>query len=314
MLVRAKTYRLPLFHGDKIMQKKNDNDIVIDICVIPPLEETLEGFANPEGEFSRYAELYGKESMETLIRLIRDDPYGFLIQSMDDAGLDMAVLTAEDAQTTMSMKTPNEKVAQFVRKAPDRFVGMAAVDPHKGMAAIRELESAVNDLGMKCLCLEPWLHKLRSSDKRYYPIYAKCIELDIPVWIHTSINYVPQLTMDFGRPIYLDEVAGHFPELKIIAGHGGWPWVNELMAILWRHPNVYTDISAIRPKYLAKPGSGWEPLIQYGNSLLQDKVMFGTAWPAQDFKTSIQEIKSLPLKEDVKSKWLGRNAKKLLGL
>ena len=293
------------------MEKKS---LIIDFCVIPPLEETLEGFANPAGDFARYTELYGNDSVKSLMKSIRENPDGFLLKLMDDAGLDIAVLTAEDAETTMHIKTPNEKVAEFVRKAPQRFIGMAAVDPHKGMNAVRELEQAVNDLGMKCLCLEPWLHKLRSNDKLYYPIYAKCVELNIPVWIHSSINYVPQLTMDFGRPIYLDEVAGHFPELKIVAGHGGWPWVNEMMAFLWRHPNAYTDISAIRPKYLAMKGTGWEPLIQYGNSLLQDKILFGTAWPAQQFKPNIDEIQSLPLKEEVKAKWLGGNASKLLGL
>ena len=293
---------------------KKKTDLIIDFCVIPPLEETLEGFADPTGDFARYAQLYGKDNIDSLTQAIREDPDGFLIRSMDDAGVDIAVLTAEDAETTMGMKTPNEKVAEFVRKAPQRFVGMAAVDPHKGMTAVRELEHAVKDLGMKCLCLEPWLHKLRSNDKLYYPIYAKCVELDIPVWIHASINYVPQLTMDFGRPIHLDEVAGHFPELKVVAGHGGWPWVNEMMALLWRHSNAYADISAIRPKYLGMPGTGWESLLQYGNSLLQDKIIFGTAWPAQQFKTNIEEIKALAIKEEVKKKWLGGNARKLLGL
>ena len=287
---------------------------VIDICVIPPLEETLEGFANPSGDFARYTELYGDENMESLLRSIRSDPAGFLLALMDDAGVDIAMLTAEDAETTAGMKVPNDKVAEFVKQNPKRFIGMAAVDPHKGMAAVRELERAVKELDMKCLCLEPWLHKLRSNDKRYYPIYAKCVELDVPVWIHSSINYVPQLTMDFGRPIYLDEVAGHFPELKIIAGHGGWPWVNEMMAFLWRHPNAHTDISAIRPKYLGLPGTGWETLLQYGNSLLQDKVLFGTAWPAQQFKESIEELKKLPIKKEVLAKWLGGNAKRLLNL
>ncbi|MBW1849585.1 MAG: amidohydrolase [Deltaproteobacteria bacterium] len=261
------------------MKDKKKDKLVIDMCVIPPLEETIEGFANPDGDFAKYADLYGKGNTESFLSSIKSDPVGFLLSLMDDAGVDIAVLPAEDAETTMGMKTPNEKVAAFVS-----------------------------------LCIEPWLHKLRSNDKLYYPIYAKCIELDIPVWIHSSINYVPQLTMDFGRPIYLDEVAGHFPELKIIAGHGGWPWVDEMMALLWRHSNVYTDISAIRPKYLDTPGTGWASIIRYGNSLLQDKILFGTAWPAQQFKESIEEIKVLPLKEEVKDKWLGGNAKQLLGL
>lgn len=285
---------------------------IIDICVIPPLEETLEGFANPDGDFALYNQLYGGQ--EGMIDELRSDPVNFLLRLMDEAGVDIAVLPAEDAETTMGMKTPNEKVAEFAAQAPDRFVGMAAVDPHKGMRALRDLEYAVKELGMKALCLEPWLHKIRSNDKLYYPVYAKCVELDIPVWIHTSLNFVPQLTMDFGRPIYLDEVAGHFPELNIIAGHGGWPWVNEMMAFLWRHANAYTDVSAVRPKYVGAEGTGWETLMRYGNSLLQDKILFGTAWPAQPLKENVQGIQALPLKEEVIKKWLGGNAKKLFKL
>lgn len=287
---------------------------VIDFCVIPPLPETLEGFANPSGPFAKYSELYAGEQSAAMIRELTKDPAGFLLALMDDAGVAIAVLTAEDAETTMGMKVPNEKVAAFARAHPDRFIGMAAVDPHKGMAALRELERAVGELGMRCVCLEPWLHKLHSNDKRYYPIYAKCVELDVPVWIHTSVNFVPQLAIDFGRPLYLDEVAGHFPELRIVAGHGGWPWVNEMMAVLWRHENVFTDIGAIRPRYIGTPGSGWETLLRYGNTILQDKIVFSTAWPAQQFATSIAEVRALPLKDEVKRKWLGDNARRVLRL
>ncbi len=286
--------------------------MIIDMCVMPPLPETIEGFANPTGPFAKYNEMYSasKEALE----ILKSDPFGILIHLMDEAGVDLAILPAEDAETTMGMVTPNDTVAKFIEKAPDRFIGMAGIDPHKGMKALDELVHAVKDLGMKALCLEPWLHKIHSNDKLYYPIYAKCVELDIPVWIHSSLNFVPQLKMDFGRPVYLDEVAGHFPELKIIAGHGGWPWVNELMAVLWRHDNVFMDISAINPAYMTKPGSGWESLLCYGNSLLQDRVLFGTSWPARQFKDSVDAVMALPLKEEVKKKWLGGNAKKLLKL
>lgn len=195
---------------------------IIDFCVIPPLEETVRGFADAQGTFARYSELYGRDK-EQLIQRVLADPVGFLLRLMDEAGVDIAVLTAEDAETTMGMRVSSDKVADLVTQHPERFVGMAAVDPHKGMDAIRELERARHELNMQCLCLEPWLHKIRANHKLYYPIYAKCVELDMPVWIHTSINFVPKLSLDFGRPIYLDEVAGHFPELKLVAGHCGWP-------------------------------------------------------------------------------------------
>jgi predicted TIM-barrel fold metal-dependent hydrolase len=293
---------------------RHSQDRIVDFCALPPLRETLEGFADPSGPFAKYSALYAREASTALIQEVTKNPVGFLLGLMDDAGVDIVVLTAEDAEMTMGMKVPNEKVAALVRQCPDRFIGMAAVDPHKGMQGLRGLEFAVKDLGMKCVCLEPWLHKIHSNDKLYYPIYAKCVELDVPVWIHTSVNFVPQLTIDFGRPIYLDEAAGHFPELTIVAGHGGWPWVNELMAVLWRHDNVFADIGAIRPRYIGTPGTGWETLLRYGDTILQDKIVFSTAWPAQDFKTSIAEIRQLPIKDGVKRKWLGGNASKILKL
>ncbi len=292
----------------------NDNGItgVIDVCVIPPLPETLDGFANPTGPFAKYNQLYSDKEKESAMRAMKSDPAGFLLALMDDAGVDKALLTAEDAETTFNMVTPNETVYEFVMSNPERFLFMGAVDPHKGMKAVRQIEHLAENMNMKCLCLEPWLHKINSNDKLYYPLYAKCVELDMPIWIHTSLNFVPTLPMDFGRPIYLDEVAGHFPELKIIAGHGGWPWVPEMMAVLWRHENVYTDIAAINPRYLAADGSGWDTLMRYGNTILKEKILFATAWPAQDFKTGVKEVMALPLKDEVKALWLGGNAKRLL--
>ncbi|MFN8442418.1 MAG: amidohydrolase family protein [Caldilineaceae bacterium] len=286
--------------------------MIIDTCVIPPLPSDGTGFADPNSDFAMYHQLYRQQNV--VMESIQDDPVGGLLALMDEAGVDVAILPAEDAEMTLGMKTSNEAVAELCAQAPTRLKGMAGIDPHKGMKALRELDHAYHDLGMRSLCLEPWLHKLHANDKRYYPIYAKCVELDIPVWIHTSVNFAPKLSMEVGRPIYLDEVAGHFPELKIIAGHGGWPWVNELMAILWRHENVFADISAIRPRYVGTPGTGWETLIQYGNSLLQDKILFGTAWPAQNFKQCVDEVLALPIKDTVKRKWLGENAQRVFNL
>lgn len=291
---------------------ENGTTGIIDVCVIPPLPETLEGFANPDGPFAKYNQLYSDEEKEAVMEAMKGDPAGFLLALMDDAGIDRVLLTAEDAETTFNMVTPNETVHEFVMSKPERFMFMGAVDPHKGMKAVRQVEHLAKTMNMKCLCLEPWLHKINSNDKLYYPLYAKCVELDMPVWIHTSLNFVPTLPMDFGRPIYLDEVAGHFPELKIIAGHGGWPWVPEMMAVLWRHENVYADIAAINPRYLAADGSGWDTLMRYGNTILREKILFATAWPAQDFKTGVREVMALPLKDEVKALWLGGNAKRLL--
>ena len=106
----------------------------------------------------------------------------------------------------------------------------------------------------------------------------------------------------------------HFPDLKVIASPPGWPWVTELLGVAWRHQNVHIGLIAMRPKYLAVPNSGYEPLLQYGNTVLQDRMIFGTAWPMQPIKQAIADVEALPIKDETKRKWLGGNAARLLGL
>jgi hypothetical protein len=119
------------------------------------------------------------------------------------------------------MRTTNEDVAEFCRSQNGRFIGFAGVDPHKGMTALRELEFAVRELGLRGLNLQCFEHKLHINDKKMFPLYAKCIELDIPVNIHCSINFSTATLMDYGRPQLLDEVMVHFPELRVCAAPPG---------------------------------------------------------------------------------------------
>jgi len=122
--------------------------------------------------------------------------------------------------------------------------------------------------------------------------------------------------MEVEKPIYFDIVAQDFPELKIIAGHGGWPWVPEIMAVALRNPNVYIDIASIDPKYLSMPGSGWETLMQLGNSILQDRVLFASTWlfMGRTIKQLADGVMGLSLKDEVKAKWLYHNAARLFNL
>lgn len=286
--------------------------MIIDICVTPPHREVLKGLLEPMPHLSGYQELYTKsEALRNYVESFR--PRHF-IAMMDEAGIDVAVLHGEDQETTFNKKIPNELVADLVEAYPDRFLGFAGVDPHKGEEAVRSLHKAVKEWGFAGAMISPWEHLMFSDDERYFPIYEACIELDIPVWIHASINFSRQIPMEYGHPLHLDKVAVYYPDLKIIAGHAGWPWVLELVAVAWRHPNVYLDISGIRQKYMGMPHTGWEPLIHYGNSVLQDKVLFGTAWPLLQPGKAVRDVRGLPLKEEVKAKWLGENARRLLRL
>ena len=236
------------------------------------------------------------------------------LSTYERLGASYVVIKARDLESTFGVKLSNEDVADFCKKHGPRYLGFAGVDPHKGIHAIRELEHAVKNLGLRGLNLQCFEHKLKINDPKMYPLYAKCIELDIPVNIHCSTNFSAVTSMNFGRPEYLDDVMMHFPELKVTASPPGWPWVQELIAVAWRHPNVYIGIVAVRPKYLDVDNSGYEMLCKYGNSVLQDQMIFGTAFPMQPVERAVAEINGLPLKEEVRKKWLYGNAAKLLGL
>jgi len=224
------------------------------------------------------------------------------------------VIKARDLETTFGFRIRNEDVAAFCRKHAPRYIGFAGVDPNKGMTALRDLEFAVRELGLRGLNLQCFEHKLRINDPRMYPLYAKCIELDIPVNIHCSVNFSTDLSMDYGKPAFLDDVMVHFPELRVCAAPPGWPWVHELVAVAWRHKNVWIGLAPVRPKYLAVASSGYEGLLQYGNSVLQDRIIFGTSYPLLPVERSMAEIEALPIKEASKRKWLHDNAAQFLGL
>lgn len=237
------------------------------------------------------------------------------VEQLNKMGVEKAVIFNLDEETPSGIAgLPNDYYADIVRLFPDIFIGFAGIDPLKKKKAIQEIKRSY-ELGLRGIAIRPFMFQIPPTDKKMYPIYSTCVEFDIPIWFHISINYSTN-TMEVERPIYLDVVAQDFPELKIIAGHGGWPWVNEMVAVAWRNPNIYIDIASYLPKYIGMQGTGWEPLMHFGNSVLQDKILFGSTWlfMGMSIKQLADEVMKLPLKEKVKEKWLYGNAARLLGI
>lgn len=224
---------------------------------------------------------------------------------MDQAGVERGVLRA-----------PNHVIAEILAAYRTRFIGMASISPHDGMRGVRELERLVREQGFGGLRVSALFNMIPASDRRYYPLYTKCAELDIPVRIYANMNYANDRPYDLGHPRHLDQVAVDFPELRIVAGLSGWPWVNEMVALLRRHPNLYCDTASHRPRYFGVPGSGWEQFLQFGNTLLQDKIMVGLSWEAFGLPMAalIEEYAALPLKDAVLEKWLHANAERFFRL
>jgi predicted TIM-barrel fold metal-dependent hydrolase len=225
------------------------------------------------------------------------------VGQLDDAGVEWGLIGAGS----------NDRTAEIVSQFPNRFVGEAMVDPHDGMKAVRELERAVKELGLRSFYASPFRYGIRPNDKKFYPLYAKAVELGIPVFVYCTLNYRTDFSMDLAHPLCLDEVARDFPEMTIVADCGGWPWIPDMIGVARRHQNVYIDTAAHRPKYFAVPGSGWEMLMQFGNTLLQDRIVFASGWRnyQMPIKDVVDEMRALPLKDDVKEKWLCRNAARI---
>lgn len=225
------------------------------------------------------------------------------VKEMDEAGIEWGAIDNGSP----------DKTAAIVKQFPKHFVGTVNINPLDGMKAVRELERSVKELGMKCFYASPFRHGIRANDRRFYPLYAKAVELDIPVFIYTTMTYRTDLPMDIGRPINVDDVAMDFPEMRIVAGLAGWPWVPEIIGLARRHQNLYISTAAHRPKYFATSGSGFEMLMQFGNTLLQDRVVFASSWFTYSLpiKQVVEEMLALPLKDTVKEKWMYKNARRL---
>jgi len=184
-------------------------------------------------------------------------------------------LDREGAEVSVLGRVDNYVLADVVKEYPKRFFALASISPFDGMRGVREFEHLVKERGLNGLRVAALYNNLAASDRRYYPLYAKCVELDVPVRIYSTMNYANDRPYDLGHPRHLDQIAMDFPELRIDAALSGWPWVNDLVGLMRRHPNLYCDTSAHHPHYFGVPGSGWEMFIQFGNTLLQDKIMVG---------------------------------------
>lgn len=265
-----------------------------------PMPESLErpaayGFANYQHVFQGSS--VGRPAEEAV-----PDDGGMkqLVADMDRAGIEAGLLVG----------APNASIGQIHRDYPGRFMTLVVLNPRDGMRAVRELERLVREDGALGIRVNPLYTGVPANDRRYYPLYAKCVELDVAVRIYTSMSYANDRPYDLGHPRYIDDVAVDFPELRIIAGLSGWPWVADMVGLLRRHPNLYCDTAAHRPRHFATPGSGWEQFLQFGNTLLQDKIMVGLsrALMGRSFEELIAEYESLPLKDGVIEKWLYLNA------
>jgi hypothetical protein len=227
----------------------------------------------------------------------------------------MAVVFDVDAETASGERMVNDEVAELVARSDGRLIGFASVDPWKGRGAIRELERC-KELGFRGVKLQPITQAFALHDRRFYPLWDACQSLGLPMIVHTGTTGIGAgapggrgLKLEFGRPVpAIDTVAADFPSLTIIAAHFAWPWHLELMAVARHKGNVYVDLSGWAPRYIPAE------VLQYCNSVIPDKFLFGSDFPLLSPDRWLEECATLDLKDHVRPKVLFENACRILGV
>lgn len=272
---------------------------------VPTRDSASDPIAPTEAEYARYDEVYrhGGSGSATL-----EDLFG----ERREHGVSASILQAEQERGEPAQW--NDRVAELMRTHPDEFAcGWGLVDPRTHMAAVREVDRCYHELGMRGIIFEPGFLNISPTDACCYPVYAKCVELGIPVGLHSGVNFSSHGPLVHERPILIDIVACHFPELIIVAHHGGWPWPHEMAAVAWKHRNVYLEFGAIAPRYMAPDaGGGWGDMVHLMDTVLRERVLFGTDWPMLRYGRAIEEIQTLALRPASMEAYLFGNAERLL--
>lgn len=189
----------------------------------------------------------------------------------------------------LGAEIPNDLVADYVRRHPDKLVGFAGVDPADPQEALREVVQARNELGMRGVGVAPCAQDYHPTDTRAMGVYEKACELGMPVMFHPGIHMATASKLEYAQPVLLDEVAREFPDLKIVVAHMGYPWVAETVALLAKHPNVYSDISWL----LHHPWEGYQALLGAHHHGVMAKLLFGSGFPYTGAAHCIETLYSI---------------------
>lgn len=238
----------------------------------------------------------------------------FFLQ-MDVAGIERSVLLPIDcARARGDAVSSNEQVAELCARSA-RFIGFASIDPLKDGAA-KELEHAINEMGLKGLKLDPALQDFRPDDPKAWAVYEAAEALKIPMMIHTGMSWAPETPIATGQPLLLESAIRRFAKLNFVLAHFAWPWVWEATALALKYPNVYLDTSCL---YYDSPKEFFQfvfskqiPTTVIERSL-RNKVVFGSNYPRVEIKNMVHALKSLDLTEGCLARIFNDNAERLLG-
>ena len=227
-----------------------------------------------------------------------------------------AVVFTVDAEHALGHPPiPNEEIADDCAAHPDVLIPFASIDPWRGRTAVRQARRLVADYGVRGFKFHPSLQAFSPDDRMAYPLYEAIEELGVPALFHTGQSGIGAgvpggggIRLKYSAPMLVDDVAADFPLLKIILAHPSFPWQDEALAVATHKPNVYIDLSGWSPKYFPPQ------LVRYANTLLKDKVLFGSDYPVITPDRWLGDFEKLDIKPEVRPRILKDNAVRLLGL
>ena len=225
------------------------------------------------------------------------------------------VVFTVDGEKGASRRITNEEIAELAHKHSDVAIPFASINPHRGAAGVREARRLIKDFGVKGFKFHPSVQDFLPNDRMAYPLYEAIAEARLPALFHTGQTGVGAGTpggggirLKYSNPMLLDDVAVDFPDMPIILAHPSFPWQEEALSVATHKPQVYIDLSGWSPKYFPPI------LVQYANTLLKDKILFGSDYPVMSPERWLADFDKLSIKPEVRPLILKENAARLLKL
>jgi uncharacterized protein len=226
------------------------------------------------------------------------------------------VMFMVDAEAQLGRRrVPNEEIAAAALANADVMIAFASIDPHKGRMGAREARRLIEEHGVKGFKFHPTVQGFHPYDEIAWPIYEVIAEHRLPAIFHSGHSGIGSgmrcgggLRLEYSNPMHLDDVAIRFPDMQIVIAHPSWPWQDEALSVAMHKPNVWIDLSGWSPKYFPPQ------LVQYANTLLRDRVLFGSDYPLITPERWLKDFEEAGFRDEVKPLILKRNAMRLLGL
>lgn len=217
--------------------------------------------------------------------------------------------------TTGTTRIPNEEIMDAAATNPDVFIPFASIDPARGKMGAREARRLIEKHGARGFKFHPTLQEFYPNDPKAYPLYEVIAAAGLPAIFHTGHSGIGTgmrggggVRLKYSNPMYLDDVAVDFPDMPIIMAHPSFPWQDEALSVCLHKPQVYIDLSGWSPKYFPPQ------LIQYANTLLKHKMLFGSDYPLLTPERWLADFETIAIRPEVRPLILKENAIKLLKL